>query len=233
MQAGVQEQTISEVPNFFPVQLDKPPWIAHPYRTMVHSQDLSETVRRQVDTIAVHGIAAVAGLYDLTSVRLVRFAATITRNQHDAEDAVACALLKFVSDVDVLLQAKNPWAFLLQVVRNDALLILRRKKRWQLAASKIKDCLSDLIRAPQKVDAIESQESMQQIWRAIRQLPTEQAEVVVLKIWEDFTFHQIAQTLAIPPATAASRYRYALAKLSEMLGSDVTNQLDPQVHYGL
>ncbi|MFM8261739.1 MAG: hypothetical protein ACKN9S_05625, partial [Pirellula sp.] len=91
-------QTISEVPNFFPVQLDKPPWIAHPYRTMVHSQDLSETVRRQVDTIAVHGIAAVAGLYDLNSVRLVRFAATITRNQHDAEDAVACALLKVVSE---------------------------------------------------------------------------------------------------------------------------------------
>jgi len=163
----------------------------------------------------------------------VRFAATITRNQHDAEDAVACALLKVVSDVDVLFQAKNPWAFLLQVVRNDALLILRRKKRWLLATSKIKDCLSDLIRAPQKVDAIESQESMQQIWKAIRQLPTEQAEVVVLKIWEDFTFHQIAQTLAIPPATAASRYRYALAKLSEMLGNDVANQLDPQVHDGL
>ncbi|MFN5392568.1 MAG: RNA polymerase sigma factor [Planctomycetota bacterium] len=195
--------------------------------------EFNEDVRRQVETIAEHGLGSVAGLYELTSVRLVRFAATITRNQHDADDAVACALLKVVSDVDVLIQAKNPWAFLLQMVRNDALLILRRKKRWLFATSKLTECLSDLIRAPQKVDAIETHESMQEIWKAIRQLPTEQAEVLVLKIWEEFTFHQIAQTLAIPPATAASRYRYALAKLSDLLGSQVTNQLDPEVYHGL
>ena len=193
---------------------------------MTPPTDFSETVRNQVRTIAQHGIAATAGLYDLTSMRLVRFAATITRNQHDAEDAVACALLKVVSDIEVLFNARNPWAFLLQMVRNDALLILRRKKRWIRVATKLSQCLNDLITAPPKVDALESQESMQEIWQALRQLPTEQAEVVVLKIWEQFTFHQIGQTLGIPPATAASRYRYGVAKLSEILGTELGSDID-------
>ena len=52
---------------------------------------------------------------------------------------------------------------------------------------------------------------------ALRQLPTEQSEVVVLKVWEELTFAQIADVLGIPPATAASRYRYALVKLSYLL----------------
>jgi RNA polymerase sigma-70 factor (ECF subfamily) len=199
---------------------------------MATPERFSETVLQQVETIKRHGIAATAGLYDLTSVRLVRFATTITRNQHDAEDAVASALLKIVSDIEVLFQAKNPWAFLLQMVRNDALLILRRKRRWLLVAEKISDCLSDLIQRTPKLDAVEDQESKCEIWRAIRLLPTEQGEVVVLKIWEEFTFHQIAQTLGIPPATAASRYRYGLSKLSEILGSDLGESMVQEVEHG-
>jgi RNA polymerase sigma-70 factor, ECF subfamily len=37
--------------------------------------------------IVESGAAGLSGLYDLTAQRLVRFAVTITRNQHDAEDA--------------------------------------------------------------------------------------------------------------------------------------------------
>lgn len=51
------------------------------------------------------------------------------------------------------------------------------------------------------------------IQAALQQLPQEQREVVVLKIWGELTFEQIARTLDIPPNTAASRYRYALEAL--------------------
>lgn len=44
-------------------------------------------------------------------------------------------------------------------------------------------------------------------------LPDEQKEVVFLKIYEDLTFREIASVCRIPADTAASRYRYALAKL--------------------
>ena len=185
---------------------------------MANAISFSESVQRQAKFIAELGCPAVAGLYDLTSLRLVRFAATITRNQHDAEDAVAASLLKVVSDVELLVRADHAWAFLLQIVRNESLQILRRKKRWLHAATKLSNGLFDLI-CSSKVDSLDRQEEDREVWKALRELPTEQAEVVVLKIWEDFTFHQIAQTLDIPQATAASRYRYGLEKLSEKLGA--------------
>jgi RNA polymerase sigma-70 factor (ECF subfamily) len=49
------------------------------------------------------------------------------------------------------------------------------------------------------------------------QLPSEQREVVVLKIWGGLTFAQIAEQLELSAHTAASRYRYALSKLRESL----------------
>jgi RNA polymerase sigma-70 factor (ECF subfamily) len=48
---------------------------------------------------------------------------------------------------------------------------------------------------------------------ALNALPAEQKAVVLLKIWEELTFAEIAGVLGIPANTAASRYRYALDKL--------------------
>jgi RNA polymerase sigma-70 factor, ECF subfamily len=47
----------------------------------------------------------------------------------------------------------------------------------------------------------------------LRQLPPEQAEVVVLKVWHGFTFEEIGRALQLSPNTAASRYRYGIEKL--------------------
>lgn len=48
-------------------------------------------------------------------------------------------------------------------------------------------------------------------------LPPEQKAVVVLKVWEEMTFAEIAGVLDISVNTAASRYRYALDKLRDEL----------------
>ena len=48
---------------------------------------------------------------------------------------------------------------------------------------------------------------------ALRELPDEQREVIVLRVWGQMTFEEAATALEISPNTAASRYRYGLAKL--------------------
>jgi RNA polymerase sigma-70 factor (ECF subfamily) len=48
---------------------------------------------------------------------------------------------------------------------------------------------------------------------ALSQLPPEQRDVLVLKIWAGLTFAQIARVLDVPQNTAASRYRYAIESL--------------------
>jgi RNA polymerase sigma-70 factor (ECF subfamily) len=52
---------------------------------------------------------------------------------------------------------------------------------------------------------------------ALADLPVEQREVVVLRVWGRMTFEEAAVVLEISPNTAASRYRYGLAKLKSRL----------------
>ena len=53
----------------------------------------------------------------------------------------------------------------------------------------------------------------QDAMRALAGLPQPQREVIVLKIWHQFTFEEIGELLSISPNTAAGRYRYGLQKL--------------------
>jgi RNA polymerase sigma-70 factor (ECF subfamily) len=52
---------------------------------------------------------------------------------------------------------------------------------------------------------------------ALKELPAEQREVIVLHVWGQMTFEEAAAALEISANTAASRYRYGLAKLKEQL----------------
>jgi RNA polymerase sigma-70 factor (ECF subfamily) len=52
---------------------------------------------------------------------------------------------------------------------------------------------------------------------SLEALPSEQKAVVILKVWEEMTFAEIADVLEISANTAASRYRYALDKLHDHL----------------
>ncbi len=176
------------------------------------SQDLfTDRVRLYAQRIGESSAAALAGLYDLTSQRLVRYATTITRNQHDAEDAVQAALVKVSGQPSLLCDCNHPWSYLLRMVRNESLLILRRRKRWSLSNN-----LSDLL-TRRLVDDLDREDTHRAVWSALRALPTEQSEVVVLKIWEEMTFAQIAEILEVSVSTAASRYRYAIEKLTRKL----------------
>ena len=53
--------------------------------------------------------------------------------------------------------------------------------------------------------------------RALAELPVEQREVIVLKIWHGSTFEEIGGLLEISPNTVAGRYRYGLQKLKHYI----------------
>ena len=52
---------------------------------------------------------------------------------------------------------------------------------------------------------------------AVRALPEVLRETLVLRIWGDLSFPEIARITGSPVATATSRYRYALERLRETL----------------
>lgn len=168
-------------------------------------------VRCCAERVKVDRREAVSKLYDLTAQRLIRFAVTVTRNQHDAEDAVHASLVRVSGSPELLLRAQQPWHYLLQMVRNDALQILRRRK----PVSEL-SALDGLV-TTNSDDCVATAETNMAVWNALGKLPSEQSEVVVLKVWEEMTFQQISEVLQIPLPTAASRYRYALEKLAVYL----------------
>lgn len=136
----------------------------------------------------------------------------------DAEDAVQDGFLRFWRSHE---NADDPAAYLYACVRSAALDFARggrrRVRREQAAAA---------TEAPPADDALftcplERQERRDAIEAAMRNLPESQREVLVLKVWGKLSFPQIGAALSIPPDTAASRYRYALAKLREQLAEEL------------
>src|SRR4051812_1190377 len=63
--------------------------------------------------------------------------------------------------------------------------------------------------------------------RCLAELPIEQREVIVLKIWHRRTFEEVGELLDISPNTAAGRYRYGLQKMKLRLeGADYERERD-------
>lgn len=56
--------------------------------------------------------------------------------------------------------------------------------------------------------------------KLLAELPPDQREAIVLKIWHGCTFEEIAGLLEISPNTAAGRYRYGLQKIKTKLKGD-------------
>lgn len=170
-----------------------------------------DRVQLLTDQLGLAGVDVLGGLFDLTAQRLVRFAAALTRHQQDAEDAVQAALTRLALQPKRLAGMERPWAYMLRMVRNEVLAGVRRNQRHR-AAGELTDHITHC-----PVDEAEREESHQAVWAALRTLPPEQAEVVVLKIWEGMTFAQIGEVLELSPHTAASRYQYAMTKLTARL----------------
>jgi len=141
---------------------------------------------------------------------LYKYALIILADPSLAEDAVQQAFIRLLTrgKLDDLASAN---AFLRVIVRHEAYRLLARRR----PTESLQNADTQLL---EPVDhSIEHNEEQRQLETALRQLPPDQREVIHLKIYEQQTFAQIATLLAIPQNTAASRYRYALARLRELL----------------
>lgn len=172
--------------------------------------DWSRQIANYASSFARGDFPALGALFDLTSGRLLRYAQSITRSREDAEDAVQAAIVRIARNPRSLAAVEQPWAYLLRVVRNEALRILTRRR----PGGPLKgDAKNELLPA----SALEQGESTAEIQTALQRLPAEQAEVVILKIWENLTFQEIASVTGESINTVGSRYRYALSKLEGSL----------------
>jgi RNA polymerase sigma-70 factor, ECF subfamily len=151
----------------------------------------------------IHAEAAqIESLYLQHGPALLLFAAAMTGDRWRAQDAVHQVFLKLIEDGN-LSRALDKKAYLFACVRNAVLNEARIQQRHTAL-----DPESSWFESPNRDYAAELN-----LQRALWALPGDQREVVVLHIWAELTFSQIADLLDISSNTAASRYRYALGKL--------------------
>jgi RNA polymerase sigma-70 factor, ECF subfamily len=152
--------------------------------------------------------------------RLLLFARQQTRTSEDAEDVLQDAMVRLWKSemIDVTEDGANEPCLAGAFTQIRRAAIDQARKNIRRANRETRAVESDEFGGVVWFqDSLEADERSQQIEAAIQTLPDYYKEVIILKIWGDLTFEQIAETLDIPMNTAASRYRYALEKLRRTL----------------
>ena len=112
------------------------------------------------------------------------------------------------------LRIDRPRAYLLAAVVHRSRDRLRRRGRDGDGA--------ELDALPAELPPVDAQalaaERTDEVRRALAALPLEQREVCVLHVFEGLSFREIGQLCGINQNTAASRWRYAAARLQALLG---------------
>ena len=154
----------------------------------------------------------IAALYSAHGARLYRYAVMLLADRSAAEDAVHDTFVQLARALRRTPDAQVSFGYLAVTLRNTCYSALRRRRRVQ-ARNAIQDALIE----PASADA--SEEERMLIDDALRRLPTDQREVVYLKVFEGMTFQEIADRCEISINTAASRYRYAIEALRRALSA--------------
>ncbi len=151
--------------------------------------------------------------------RLLLFARQWLPSVADAEDVVQEAFIRFWRKGGRRASANQ--GLLFAAVRTAALDHLRhesrRRRREQTALDENILPAVTACEEPWLIPDEGTSESSGELDAALRQLPSEQREVLVLKVWGELTHDEVGAALSIPTNTAASRYRYALGNLKKLL----------------
>lgn len=147
--------------------------------------------------------------FDRHGAALVLLARQFVGSRADAEDVVQEAFVRFWRSRE---RVNDSAPFVFACVRRCALDWQRSRQRQTQREEQAARPEAE----PLFAEAVDN-ERRAAIEIALQELPAEQSEVLVMKVWGELTFSQIAEALETSPNTAASRYRYALAKLRETL----------------
>lgn len=144
-------------------------------------------------------------LYQAHGPALLAYAVSFTADRQQAEDVLHHVFTKLIEGSAHLPEPPRPYLF--RAVHNAA---LNTQRWWRRHTALVDD-------DPLFVSATADRESAIALQRALGELPRDQRQVVILRIWGELTLEECADVVGASPNTVASRYRYALAKLREKL----------------
>ena len=167
---------------------------------------------------------ALSALYDRYRLILYGLILRILHSQAEAEDVLQEVFMQVWRKAADFDEARGrPFTWLVTLARSRAIDRLRalgsRERTAQEAARDVPDQISDAAD-----DAVKSEQG-EIVRRALRELPDEQRQTLLLAYFEGLTQSEIAERTATPLGTVKTRMRSGMMKLRETLGERIKDLL--------
>lgn len=150
---------------------------------------------------------AFARLYDRFADRVFRYALTILRDRHLAEEVTQETMLAVWKGAGNYYGRSKVSTWIFGIARNQAHRLLEKEAR---AHRRVEEPLF----LPDPAEAVGKEEAVS---NALSALPPSQREVVFLTFYEGLSYPEIASVLGVPEGTVKSRMFHARRKLAEAL----------------
>ena len=158
---------------------------------------------------------------------LYRFVYRMLPRQDDARDICQETFLRVLKKAHRFRQGSRFSTWLYQIALNLCRDQQRRRRRWSRVVDEGREFDERVQGTPpqgaHQADAathVEQQERSAAVARALRRIPAEQREVLILKEYEGLKFKEIAEILDCPESTVKSRMYYGLSGLRTALVRD-------------
>jgi RNA polymerase sigma factor (sigma-70 family) len=137
----------------------------------------------------------------------------LLRDEHDAQDVVQEATLRALRYFDGYAGGDSR-AWLLSIVRHSVADFARKERAWDTDAG-----ATDSLVGAEQTDALAIENSeRERVRRAVRALPEEFREVIVLREIEELSYKEISAVVGVPIGTVMSRLARARSRLAALLG---------------
>jgi RNA polymerase sigma-70 factor (ECF subfamily) len=159
---------------------------------------------------------AFAELYDICAERVHRYLVLRLACREDAADVLQETFVRLVRSRRQLKDADNLVAYVFTSARNEAARFqsrCARERRRNVGIAQV---------VPERSEQATDLERAETVQTALGSLNEEQREVVVLKVYGELTFREIAEITGLPQGTLATRYRAALERLRGALAREMS-----------
>jgi RNA polymerase sigma-70 factor (ECF subfamily) len=169
-----------------------------------------------------------AGLEHLDG--LYSYAMVLSRNHAEAEDLVQETYVRAIQAMERLRPDSNMKSWLFTILRNIWFNKLRKRKNDpQLIEIEGEDGVANEVTEPSKNshDLYVQKMETEQVRAAIKELPVDFREIILLREYEDLSYQEIATVLDCPVGTVMSRLGRARAKLRTLLSETLKGSYLP------
>ena len=152
-------------------------------------------------------------IYEQNHDRMEQTALRILKDPHDAEDAVQNAFLQIIRNFDALLEipCKKRIFWCISIVKNEALAILRKKKKTILIIEELEE---------NPAAGVEEAMSYKEVVRLFAQLPETYRSVLEMKMILGYSGKEIAKRMGLTENTVNVRITRGRAMLREIAGRE-------------